>query len=530
MAAMTTRSLRVTVTMMVVVTLAGVLAAQPAATPAPTPVPAPTRVPAPTPVPAPVPAPLAGIGSSAPVRLLAASPDRTWAVLCEARKDTNKDGRIAVNPGFNGLYGDQMAAFLVQGQGKGVAIEDLLAADPAGRFLVIVRKGRLWLLDTTTSVKGVAEIDLTARGAYSKARRDKATGAFMQASFDPAGTSLLYVALRKQKVVVVVRELATGAEVDVSPGPGTFWHAEHDAQGKRVRIEVVVDPEGRKGRLPTHRRPGHQRIPRCTTRVVGDVINEQGDTPELRLAPLTGGVAALVDGLIGWLGSATLRRDKAGALLLDAGDGSPPRELVKAACQPVVDGLDAGKQRLLVHCKAEGDKARWLLVDAHKTRKLDLRAQGGDDDSLEPFGRHLFFTRNDADDTTFDIETGARRLAPKWQRVLGVAGQRTLVNRGGRLVLLDGPGERELGPLDSEYPEVLQRGAIYLVPPFVVDLAQGKVLGGLPTAPTGQSAHVLALARDGQLLTQFSAAAQPFYLGPLQWYPPGPAPVPGPTP
>ena len=502
--------------MVVVVTtaLVGTLAAQPA----------------PTPVPAPVTAPLAGIGSNAPVRLLAASPDRTWAVLCEARKDTDKDGRISVGPGFNGLYGDQMAAFLVQGQGKGVAIDDMLAADPEGRFLVIVRKGRLWLLDTTTSVKGVAEIDLTARGAYSKARRDKATGAFMQASFDRTGSNLLYVALRKRKVVVVVRALATGAEVDVDPGPGTFWHAEHDAQGKRVRVEVVVDPEGRKGRLPTHRRPRHQRIPRCTTRVVGDVINEQGDSPVLRLAPLAGGVAVPVDGLIGWLGNAMLRRDQAGALLLDAGDGKPARELVKAACQPVVDGLDPEKQRLLVHCKADGDNAKALLVDARTTRKLDLPARNGDDDDLEPFGRHLFFTQNDAYDTTFDLDTGKQRLSPQSQRVLGLAGARTLVNRSGRLVLLDGASERDLGALDSEYPEVMQRGAVYLVPPFLVDLGQGKVLGGLPTAPLGQTAHVLALARDGQMLTQFSSAPRPFYLGPLQWYAPGPPPGPGPTP
>lgn len=510
--ATTTATATATMTMMA---LLGVVAAQP--------------TPAPTPVPAPVSAPLAGIGTSAPVRLLAASPDRSWAVLCEARKDTNKDGRIHVSPGFNGLYGDDMAAFLVLGQGKGTPIDDLLAADPAGRYLVIVRGGKLRLLDTTTSVKG-AEIDLTARGAYSKAQRDKATGAFMQARFAPGGGSLLYVALRKQKVVVVVRDLASGTEADIDPGPGTFWDAGFDSQGKRVVLEVVVDVEGRKGRLPTARGPGYQRIPSCTTRTVSDVKNERGDDPVLLLAPLTGGVAAPPDGLIGWLGSAMLRRNKAGALLLDAGDGKPARELVKASCKPIIDGLDPDKLRLLVHCGAEGDKAKWLLVDAKTTRKLNLLAQGDEVDSLDPFGRHLFFTKNDADDTTFDLETGKQRLSPKWQRELGFAGARTLVNRGGRLVLLDGASERELGPLDSEYPEVMHSGAVYLVSPFVVDLAQGKLLGGLPTAPVGQTAHVLAVARDGMLLTQFSNAPTPFYLGPLQWYAPGPAPGPGPTP
>src|SRR4051812_36521881 len=93
-------------------------------------------------------APATGLGTAHPVRLIDSSPDGRWAAICEARADTDKSGDIAVGPGFNGIYGDQMTAFLVTGAGPGIELDDFIDRDPVGRWVVVLRKAKLVLLDT----------------------------------------------------------------------------------------------------------------------------------------------------------------------------------------------------------------------------------------------------------------------------------------------------------------------------------------------------------------------------------------------
>ena len=479
--------------------------------------------------------PPTAIGTAHPIRPLSASPDARWVALCEARKDTNKDGRISVGPGFNGLYGDQMEAFLVLGAGPGLPIEDLVESDPTGRFAVILRKTKLVLLDTTTN----REVDLSKLGAYAKPDR-AASGAYLGVSFDAMGTHLSYVAVRKKQVVVVVRDLVGETEVTIDPGPGKLWSAIFAPTGSHLLVEALpphADPK-QAIKFPTHRWPESFREPNCITRVYGDVINRTGDKPVTRIATTAGGTAVEVPGYINLLGDSTLRRDPSGALVLD--DTTGAHELLPATCKGVVDGLDPAKQRVLAHCTARGAKAPLLLVSIGLAKDLGVAAGESTEDNDTAFGRHTFSTTRDADDTIVDVETGKRRVAPFNQRVLATLGDKTLVSRNERLIMIDGPGETDLGAIVGEYPKVLSAGTMRYIEPLVVDMATGKLIGIAPEREVPLSKRgtlvrkigpsVLAVATSGQLLATYSLNPGSFPSGPLEWLMPVPPAPPSPAP
>ena len=474
-------------------------------------------------------APATGIGTAHPVRLLDASPDGRWAAICEARVDTNKDGAIAVGPGFNGIYGDQMAAFLVTGAGPGIELDDYIDRDPTGRWVVIMRKAKLVLLDTKTN----RDVDLSALGAYSNPARDP-SGAYLGVSF--TGTHLAYVAVRNAKLLVAVRDLVAGTEVTIDPGPGKLWSIAFAPSGARVLVEVLpihADPKVAI-KFPSHRRPGMFRDPRCITRTYSDSITITGDDPVMRIAATSGGTALDVPGYITTIGDATVRRDPKGAIFLDDAKGA--HELLPAACTGVVRRVNASKGRLLARCKAKGDAAPLLLVSVGSVKDLGVPSGNSTDDYDAPFGRHVFSSTSDADDTITDLDTGKRRVVKFNQRDHASLGDRTLVSRHLRLIMLDGPGETDLGAITTEYPEVLSAGTVRYIAPFVVDMATGKLLGMAPRREmpwngdskytTTVSPSVLAVAADGRMLATYALKPSGYPDGPLEWITPVAVPKP----
>ena len=469
------------------------------------------------------------IGTAHPVRLLDSSPDGRWAAICEARADTNKDGAIAVGPGFNGIYGDQMAAFLVTGTGPGIELDDFIDRDPTGRWVVILRKAKLALLDTKTN----RDVDLSALGAYSNAARDP-SGAYLGVGF--TGTHLAYVAVRNKKVLVAVRDLAAGTEVTIDPGPGKLWSVAFAPSGARVLVEVLpihADPKV-PIQFPSHRAPGNFRDPRCITRSYSDVVTITGDDPVMRIAPINGGIALEVPGYITTIGDTTVRRDPKGAIFLDDAKGA--HELLPAACTGVVKRVDQIKGRLLARCKAKGDASPLLLVSVGSVKDLGVPSGNSTDDYDAAFGRHVLSSSRDADDTITDLDTGKRRVVAFNQRDHASLGNHTLVSRHLRLIMLDGPGETDLGAITTEYPEVLAAGTIRYVAPLVVEMATGKLLGMAPTREmpwmgndkykTTVSPSILAVAADGRMLGTYTLNVSGFPDGPLEWITPVAVPKP----
>src|SRR4051812_43452253 len=59
-----------------------------------------------------VPAAPAGVGTAGPASVVAAARDGSWVAMCQARHDTDHDGRLEVSHGFNATYGDEQGAYV----------------------------------------------------------------------------------------------------------------------------------------------------------------------------------------------------------------------------------------------------------------------------------------------------------------------------------------------------------------------------------------------------------------------------------
>jgi hypothetical protein len=113
--------------------------AQPVITPPASATEAPTENPPPPPG-APMPPESEPIGSAHPTLVVTADPDARWVVLCQARKDTNRDGKTEVQVGYHGdTYGDDLLPYLVLGSGEGTAIDAFVSSDGSGRQIAYVQ-------------------------------------------------------------------------------------------------------------------------------------------------------------------------------------------------------------------------------------------------------------------------------------------------------------------------------------------------------------------------------------------------------
>lgn len=169
-------------------------------------------------------------GTAAPYALIATSPDGRWGVVCQARHDTDGDGKVDVVYGLHGdLNGDAMAAVIVDATGRETPIDSVLATDPTGRYLAVELARAPVLIDTTTWTQ------TPLSGALPGFRL---TGGYRGWSFDPTGQRLLFFRDRAP----MVRELATGAELLVA---ADAWRASWSSDGAWVVLQrVVADTDG----------------------------------------------------------------------------------------------------------------------------------------------------------------------------------------------------------------------------------------------------------------------------------------------
>lgn len=492
-----------------------VLALLPACRHAPTAIapPPPAIAPAPPATPAPQipPPPATGeIGTAGPLTVEDVAADGSWVLLCQARVDTDRDGVLAVDVGLHGdTYGDALRPYLVTGSGPGVAADDVVATDPVGGHLVLVRDKRLVLLHPARGTT----VDLTARGAEAS---DDGSPLLPHraASFDGKGRRLLYLRGRGDRSIAIVRDLATGAEIEIDPGPGLLWRASLDPSGEWALFHVIARDTNGDGRLTPPQRRTSLAGRLCRGPISSySTFGMGGDRPLLRVATVDGKAVREVEGLVAPIAGGLLRRDAAGALLIEPSEG-PARELVPASCGAVLLGIDAPGGRFIAACTKAGKPTPLELVAGGTRRPLgtfdpDNNVSDGRD-TLRSFGRHLLLEGSDAGTIVLDLETGARREVYVWQRVLAMRGARTLVNRRGALVLLDGGSERELAGV-SQYPEVYAAGAMLAVDRRIVDLEAGRLLGDVSERP-------VAISASGWVLVAApKPASRALADGPLRW-------------
>jgi hypothetical protein len=134
--------------------------------------------------------------------------------LCQARRDTDGDGAIAVHTGHHGdMYGDAMELFLVLGGGPGTAIDALVGTSTDDRWVAIVRDRKLELVDVVSGeARPMRDADVESD--------DRAGARHRAAAFGDG--QLLYIRHRASSDVLVVHRLADHVEREL-PIPDRVW-------------------------------------------------------------------------------------------------------------------------------------------------------------------------------------------------------------------------------------------------------------------------------------------------------------------
>jgi hypothetical protein len=471
------------------------------------------------------------IGTRAPVVIEAVSPDGDWMAICQARADTDGDGKIKVMVGHHGdMQGDAMQAYLVRGAGPGEPIDALVAHDPSGRFAVIARRGELVLIDTAAGHDTVLPGGVTADD-------DGSFGGHRAASFDGDGRQLAYLRARGGGEEVVVRDLADGRERVVTPTAGKLWRAELDPGGQVLWLRVMerdTDGDGAVGppQLRTSLSGRHCRGPVMSYSTGG----WQGDRPTTWTARRADGwTARRDDDAIGTLGDALVRRRTDGALMIERAGAQ--REAVPAACAGRVMHADARTDTLYVACAARAVRDRDGIMSAPLERyrrgaltDLDERVQlvGEEDEFHRADPLLTVAARSARTHRVLNVETGTIGELP-----LGapdaVIGDAVLMlpypYESGRFFFDLRTGRRERLGVALGWESTRRAGDLLAIEDraggsVVLDLARRRAVGRVPV-------RALAVARSGHALvgsghTRGVGRLMGLPRGPLRWVTPIP--------
>jgi hypothetical protein len=174
------------------------------------------------------------IGTNHPTLLLHAANNGEWVEYCQARRDTNGDGKVEVELGHHGdVGGDAVQPYLTLGSGAGLAIDFALDVSPDERFVAVIVDNKLAVVDTLANqIETFADADV---------RGDQIRGPHRAATFSGDGALLLY--FRGDQVVVV--DLLKRTERVVTLPKGNAWRMEPNPVGPWVKVAYIArDTDG----------------------------------------------------------------------------------------------------------------------------------------------------------------------------------------------------------------------------------------------------------------------------------------------
>jgi hypothetical protein len=460
------------------------------------------------------PAAAEAIGTPGPTLLSAASPRGDWAVVCQARADTNGDGRlhvdVEIHHGF--LSGDAMVPYLVWGSGSGEPIERFLGRDPTGRFLL----GR--------TAAGLVLWDADDRRPTVLAAPGDAPDTF---AFADGGTHLLYVRGPADAQRLVSRRLADGHEAVFDLDARGLWLLEPAPSGSLVALHFVeADPDagGPVPAAPGGWSDGGASACRGSP-MARSWIPRKGTRNVVRIGRLDGGAPVPAPGFAGFAGQRFLTIEGDGRLVFRTPEGLFA-EVASAPCAGVPLIYDPMSDRLGLACtglKAEREDTSPLYIfepgrgltpvgpDAWSFIGRDRPQVGGRwvvTQSVEGSGPDWIF-----ETFVLDLRASTARIHRRRLHEKGPVVGAEIVRRKGQLHVVLPSGRAY--PLGIEAPRHFS--SFKLSPDRVwvegrlVDLERHRVLGRTPMP--------LFLTEDDRVLVP---SREEFYqaglvTGPLQW-------------
>jgi hypothetical protein len=454
---------------------------------------------------------LAELSEAVPVTLVTAGRTGRYLVYCAARKDSNGDGKLEVRVDSGGvLSGDALVPELLIGGRDPEAVDDLLAQDPSGRYVVTRQEKRVLLRDVLTH----QSVDLGALGFDD--RDDVLAYRHHRAlAFDARGEMLAYARKSAERVDVVMRELTSGAERVVTGLSGEPYRFRFDGTGETLVVSTIASDTSENGRLEwPYRKRTTPRLA-CQGGVPHFGVHpELGDRPVAFLVSRATAVAELAPDLALPLGKKQVTRGPDGTLSL-AGPGG--RRVLRAGdCAGRVLFADAQRELLLIACTGgkNPQRAAVELVGPGSRLELGVELQPTAIDRWpeRPARLHPLYPGSEA--LLVDLELRTKHALSPGDQVILAEGGRALVRRGRKLLFFDADSRRETAiPGDiSRLPSVLVTSPMAMIGGRVFDVENGIELGAGPQ-------RSLALTPAGELLAAEGGSATSTTLarGPLRW-------------
>jgi hypothetical protein len=278
-----------------------------------------------------------GIGTAHPLFFQAVGRTGAWTHVCQARRDSDGDGQISLTyqRTLHGGHwtGDDVEPYLVVGGGAGRPIEQILAHDPSGRFLAAREGPCLTVLDVSkATVTTLPDADL--RGDLGEPPN--------RVAFDASGRLLAYLR-GGQPPRLIVRDLATGGERALDPGPDAVHAVAFTADGRWLALEVGKTGVSGGWLDRPCRLPG-------SGGGEGFFLEDAPPPTRRRWLPMDGGPA--VEGrleLVTPFGDGLLLRDREGALVAQQPSGQR-RVIVPADCKGTLVHADPARKSAIAVC------------------------------------------------------------------------------------------------------------------------------------------------------------------------------------
>jgi hypothetical protein len=441
------------------------------------------------------------------------APDARWLSVCQAREDTNGDGRVSVGNGDRG-DGDRTLRYLEFASGEEQVIDELLASSPDGRWLVLRLQGHVELYDSLSGTRR----DLTALGADTRSEPNEiATHRVL--AFTP--TTLFYVRTRDDGAELVRQTLEDGSERVLYTSPDPIARLRLDPAGKLATLNVARAQNAKNGRFIWPHRLDDAPSP-CRTPLSRYLApNPAADAFSTVVVDIETGHAELVEGLAGIYGDAVVRREADGSLWIVRGKAR--HRVSDKTCAGRLLLSDVASETLLVGCVIEKRPGRLNVVaisgNGRKSLNVELERQSLDievallgDEPVRPSER-LVTLYPGADCVLFDTQKRELHRLRAGDVVLDSAGARALVRRGKTLLFFDADTGTETAlpeTLDA-FATLIVSGPLVFATPWVIDVQNGRVLGRV-------SGKGLALSNAGAVLVPATTATdQTLDEGPLTW-------------
>ncbi|HYV46227.1 MAG TPA: hypothetical protein VFA20_15265 [Myxococcaceae bacterium] len=455
------------------------------------------------------------VGTSAPFFVLATAPDGRWVAACQAREDTDGSGAVDAQVLENGTFaGDDLVPYLFRfgpmGDRFGEPMAALLASSHDGRWLAAqLPDGSVALIDAVAG------------------ERVRLEDAEPSASFDRHAKRVAYVKVVKGKKLAAIRELETGEEELIDPGPGTLRAVRLDPDGEMLNLylDAAQPPKPRPPRKkeppPPPPPPPRPSCPSPAERA-SPVSPAEKSAAVHRVLLLPDGRPIEVPGLVRTMGRAILRRGERGELLVQDAQGFEV-EWVPQDCGPRILQIDVGRELVLVACDGAAADHAWSEVEVHGTRvhqALGVEVpRGGADAWLSRRPRLIEIPKvvGPMGKQEHRLQPGwvdlDRKTALPWEgRILWSEGGRALVRaESGGLWLVDADLEAS-SPVTPPRPG---KSPLVALSPYaaldgvVVDVREQVAIGEYPGL-------ALALDRDGRVLV----STDPRGWGPARWVEP----------